>query len=73
MTCRYLSVHTPDVPKPKTGARKAAAEPAVKTSIKLPEELWRRAHIRGLHERMDLQDVIAEALKVYLRQKDNRA
>lgn len=45
----------------------------MKTSIKLPEDLWRQAHIRGLHDRMDLQDVIAEALKVYLRQKDSRA
>lgn len=52
---------------------KAAAAPTVKTSIKLPEELWRQAHIRGLHDRMDLQDVIAEALKVYLRRKDSRA
>ncbi len=59
--------------KPKTGARTALAGPTVKTSIKLPEELWRQAHIRGLHDRMDLQDVIAEALKVYLRQKDSRA
>ena len=73
MTCRYLSVHTPRMPKPKAGPRKATSEPTVKTSIKLPEELWRQAHIRGLHDRMDLQDVIAEALKVYLRQKDSRA
>jgi hypothetical protein len=38
-----------------------------KTSIKLPRELWRAAHIRALDEERDLQDVIASALQAYLK------
>ena len=39
----------------------------VKTSIKLPRALWRAAHIRAMDDGVDLQDVIAEALAVYLK------
>jgi hypothetical protein len=49
--------------KPK---ERAMAEKAVKTSLKLPEDLWREAHILALHERTDLQTVIADALRAYL-------
>jgi hypothetical protein len=51
---------------------KPMATSFVKTSLKLPEDLWRRAHIRALEERGDLQDVIARALEVYLRKGDAR-
>jgi len=39
----------------------------VKTSIRLPRELWKRAHVRAMDEGKDLQDVIAEALAAYLK------
>lgn len=39
----------------------------VKTSIELPEDLWREAKIRSMVERKNLQDIVAEALKSFLR------
>jgi hypothetical protein len=39
----------------------------VKTSIRLPRELWRKAKVRALDEDKDLQDVIAEALAAFLK------
>jgi hypothetical protein len=41
-------------------------ERTVKTSVKLPHTLWKRAHVRALDEERDLQDVIASALELYL-------
>ncbi len=38
----------------------------VKTSVALPRELWKRAHVRAMDEGRDLQDVIASALEQYL-------
>jgi hypothetical protein len=46
---------------------KAAAEETTKTSIRLPRELWREAHIRALDEGRDLQDIIASALQAYVK------
>lgn len=40
---------------------------AVKTSIKLDRDLWKRAHIRAMEEGLDLQDLIANALEAYLK------
>lgn len=39
----------------------------VKTSVEIPEELWTAAKIRAVHDRSNLQDVIAAALREYLR------
>jgi hypothetical protein len=39
----------------------------VKTSIEIPEDLWRAAKIRAIDERKNLQDVIADALTTHLR------
>lgn len=39
----------------------------VKTSVKLPKVLWREASVRALDEGRDLQDIIAEALELYLK------
>jgi hypothetical protein len=39
----------------------------IKTSLRLPRELWRAAHIRAMDEHRDLQDVVADALALYLR------
>lgn len=39
----------------------------VKTSIEIPEELWTQAKIRAVHDKTNLQDVIAAALREYLK------
>ena len=47
-------------------AAKESAE-SVKCTVKLPVELWQRARHRALDERRDFQDVVAEALELYLK------
>ena len=44
-------------------------EPAetVKCTVKLPADLWRAARHRALDERRDFQDVVADALELYLK------
>lgn len=39
----------------------------VKTTVDLPEALWRRAKIRAMDERTDLRRVIIAALEAYLK------
>jgi hypothetical protein len=39
----------------------------MKTSIEIPEELWTAAKIRAVREKANLQDVIADALRKYLK------
>ena len=39
----------------------------VKTSIEIPEEIWRAAKIRAMDEKKNFQDVVAEALREYLK------
>jgi len=39
----------------------------VRTSIEIPEELWTAAKVRAVHEKTNLQDVIAAALREYLK------
>ena len=39
----------------------------LKTSLSLPDDLWREATIRAVNERRNLQDVVAEALRLYLK------
>jgi hypothetical protein len=45
----------------------AGATGIVKTSVGLPRELWKAAHLRALDEGCDLQDVITAALAAYLK------
>jgi hypothetical protein len=40
-----------------------------KTTVDLPETLWRAAKIRALDERSDLRAVVIAALEVYLKAK----
>ncbi len=47
--------------------KRETALDTVKTSIRLPRELWKKAHVRAMDERKALQDVIAEALAAYLK------
>jgi hypothetical protein len=39
----------------------------MRTSIEIPEELWTAAKIRAVHDKTNLQDVIAAALRDYLK------
>jgi hypothetical protein len=50
--------------------KRPAPEKAVdraKTSIRMPRQIWKAAHIRALDEGRDLQDVIVSALELYLK------
>lgn len=39
----------------------------VKTSLRLPADVWRAAKVQALDERRDFQDVVADALRAYVR------
>ncbi|MDQ6893025.1 MAG: hypothetical protein M3167_10140 [Acidobacteriota bacterium] len=41
----------------------------VKTSMEIPEDLWRAAKIRAMDEKKNFQDIVAEALREYLRKQ----
>lgn len=41
----------------------------VKTTVELPEGLWREAKIRAMDERRDLRAVIIEALEMLLKSR----
>ena len=47
-------------------------EEMVKTSVKLPKRLWRKAHIRALDERTQLQVIITRALDAYLKKETTK-
>lgn len=47
-------------------------ERTVKTTIDLPENLWRAAKIRALDERTDLGSVVIAALEAYLQTEVQR-
>jgi hypothetical protein len=44
----------------------------VKTTVDLPQELWRAAKIRAMDERSDLRSVIVAALEAHLKTKPKR-
>lgn len=39
----------------------------VKTSLSLPENLWKEARIRAIESNMDAQDLVALALERFLK------
>lgn len=39
----------------------------MKTSIEIPEDVWRTAKIRAMDEKKNFQDIVADALKEFLR------
>ncbi len=45
---------------------RAPAEQTVKTTVELPEGLWRAAKIRAMDERTDLRAILIAALSAYL-------
>jgi hypothetical protein len=44
----------------------------VKTTVDLPEALWRTAKVRALDERTDLRSVIIEALTAHLKTRPKK-
>jgi hypothetical protein len=44
----------------------------VKTTVELPEELWRKAKIKAMDDRSDLRSVIIAALESHLRKLPKR-
>ena len=46
---------------------KSTEERKVKTTVDLPERLWRAAKIRALDERTDLRSVVVAALEAFLK------
>jgi hypothetical protein len=46
---------------------RGTAETTVKTTVELPEGLWRAAKIRAMDQRTDLRSVLIAALASYLR------
>ena len=47
-------------------------ERTVKTSVDLPEPLWRSVKIRAIDEGSDLRTIVIEALELYLKQKPRK-
>lgn len=44
----------------------------VKTSLKMPRELWRAVHIRALDDGDEFQKIVWKALEAYLRKGAGR-
>jgi hypothetical protein len=53
-------------------SNKTSKGKTVKTTVELPEELWRTAKVRAMDERSDLRAVIIAALEAHLRTKPKR-
>ena len=56
------------MPRPRV-----SESPTVKTTVDLPEEVWRAAKIRAMDERTDLRSVIIAALRSYLNLREGVA
>lgn len=39
----------------------------VKTTLRVPESIWKAARVRALDEHRSFQDVLADALAMYLK------
>lgn len=52
---------------------KPPRQPAVKTTVVLPERLWRAAKIRAMDDREDLRTVLIKALELYLGAASTKA
>lgn len=51
---------------------RGSSETTVKTTVELPEGLWRAAKIRAMDQRTDLRSVLIAALASYLRTSSRR-
>jgi hypothetical protein len=47
------------------------ARPSVVTSVKIDEDLWKRAKKKAIDEEITLQELLNEAVQDYLRRKVN--
>jgi hypothetical protein len=47
-------------------------EAVVKTTVELPESLWRAAKIKAVEERTDFKRVFIAALEAYLKKGERR-
>ncbi len=54
------------------GQPREKAEKVVKTTVDLPEDLWKAAKIRAMDERTDLRSVIIAALEQHLKTKPKK-
>lgn len=52
-------------------SRSTSPSPNVKTTVDLPQDLWRATKIRAMDEHSDLRSVIIAALHVYLDSRDD--
>jgi hypothetical protein len=50
------------MPRPKT-----LGADMVKTTLLMPADLWKRAKVRAVEDRIDLRDVLLVALESYLK------
>jgi hypothetical protein len=48
-------------------ATRATATGLVKTTVELPQELWRASKIRAMDDQTDLRSVVIAALRAYLQ------
>jgi hypothetical protein len=48
------------------------AHPMTKTTLRLPTEVWKAAQHRAVDEDIDLQELVARAIKLYLKTKASR-
>ncbi len=46
--------------------KQQVVRPTVKTTVDLPQDLWRAAKIRAMDDLTDLRSVVIAALKAYL-------
>lgn len=44
----------------------------VKTTLLMPEDLWRRAKVKAMEERRDLKDLLLEGLELALKRGKGR-
>lgn len=56
-----------------TMSPRAGPPPNVKTTVELPQDLWRAAKIRAMDEQTDLRSVIIVALRTYLKLPEARS
>ena len=47
--------------------RRSAPSQTVRTTVDLPQELWRAVKIKAVNEQSDLRSVVIAALRAYLK------
>jgi hypothetical protein len=53
----------------KKEAKKTAMK---KTTLRIPESLWKEARVYGVTNGVDFQDMVAEGLRLYLKGKKGK-